>query len=295
MGCVPRAKANGIELEYDTFGSRNSAPLLLIAGLGSQLTSWDDDFCTTLASRGFQVIRFDNRDIGLSTKFDHAGLADIGAAVAGNPQPAYTLDDMAADAAGLLGALGIPAAHIVGASMGGFIAQLLALNHPERVLTLTSIFSGPNGEDQVAPTDEGTAVLLLPPERTREAQIEQGVHVRKMLSGHLDPFDEEREFARAAKMVDRSYYPAGYGRQFVAILAAPSRVERLRSLRVPTLVIHGLDDILIPPENGRIVARAVPHARLLEIEGMGHVLPERVWLQVADEIARLAREAVSTC
>lgn len=295
MGCVPRAQANGIELEYDTTGSSNGAPLLLIAGLGSQMIGWDDDFCATLASRGFQVIRFDNRDIGLSTKVEQAGLVDIAAALGGDPHPAYTLDDMAADAAGLLDALNIPAAHVVGASMGGFIAQLVALNHPERVLSLTSIFSGPNGVDQVPPSDEGAAVLLLPPQRTREAQIEQGVFVRKTLNGHLDPFEEEKEYARAARMVDRSYYPAGYGRQFVAILAAPSRVERLRSLRVPTLVIHGLDDILIPPENGRIVAAAIPGARLIEIEGMGHLLPERVWPQVADEIARLAHEAVSTC
>lgn len=295
MGSVPHATANGIELEYDTFGSRNGAPLLLIAGLGSQSISWDDDFCVMLMSRGFQVIRFDNRDIGLSTKFDQAGPADIGAAVAGNPQPAYTLDDMAADAVGLLDTLKIPAAHVVGASMGGFIAQLVALDHPRRVLSLTSIFSGPNGHDQVAPTDEGTAVLLMPAQATREARIEQGVFVRKTLRGHLDPFNEEREYERAARMVDRSYHPAGYSRQFVAILAAPSRVERLRSLRIPTLVIHGTDDVLIPLENGRIVAAAVPGARLVEIDGMGHVLPERVWPQVADEIARLAREAVETC
>lgn len=279
MRCVPRAKANGIELEYDVLGGTNAAPLLLIAGLGSQLTGWDDDFCATLAARGFQVIRFDNRDVGLSTKFE-AG---------------YSLDDMAADAAGLLAALEIRAAHVVGASMGGFIAQLLALNHPERVLSLTSIFSGPNGDDQVPPTDKGTEILLLPAQPTREARIEQSIYVRKALAGSLDRLDEEREYARAARQVDRAYYPAGYARQLAAIVAAPSRIERLRSLRVPTLVIHGLDDILIPPENGRIVAAAVPGARLVEIEGMGHMLPERVWAMVAGEIASLARHAVETC
>ena len=279
---MPRAKANGIEIEYELTGNRNAAPLLLISGLGSQLVGWDDDFCLTLAGRGFQVIRFDNRDIGLSTKFEGEGLA-------------YTLDDMADDAAGLLDALGIRAAHIAGASMGGFIAQLVALNHPERSLSLTSIFSGPSGEDQVRPTDEGLAILLAPPQPTREARIEQGLWARRASGGSLDPFDEEREHARIVRILDRSYYPPGYKRQFIALAAAPSRVDRLRSLKVPTLVIHGTDDIIIPLENGRIVAAAVPRARLVEIEGMGHVLPERVWPQVADEIARLARHAVQTC
>lgn len=279
MGCVPRATANGIELEYDTIGNPNAAPLLMISGLGSQLISWDERFCETLASRGFQVIRFDNRDSGLSTKFDHD----------------YTLDDMAADAVGLLDALQIPAAHVLGASMGGFIAQLVALNHPRRALTLTSIFSGPGGADEVVPTAQGLAVLLAPPQPTREARIEQALLGRRLTSGRLDPFDEDREYARVTRALDRSYYPAGYVRQWTAIVNAPSRVERLRSLTIPTLVIHGQDDIIIPPENGRIVAAAVPGARLIEIEGMGHVLPERVWAQIADALARLAREAVTTC
>jgi len=191
---------------------------------------------------------------------------------------------------GLLDALGIPAAHVVGASMGGFIAQLVALDHPEHVLSLTSIMSGPNGEDQVPPAPEAAAVLLLPAQPARDRQIEQGILIRRTLVGRLDPFDEEFERARAARAVDRAYHPAGYTRQFVAILAAPSRVERLASMAIPTLVIHGLDDTLIPPQNGRIVAAAVPGARLLEIEGMGHDIPRSAWPRVADAIADLARQ-----
>ncbi|HVH62286.1 MAG TPA: alpha/beta fold hydrolase, partial [Candidatus Dormibacteraeota bacterium] len=171
----------------------------------------------------------------------------------------------------------------------------VALNHPKRALTLTSIFSGPGGVDEVRPTEQGLAVLLAPPQPTREARIEQALWGRKATAGRLDPFDEEFEYARAARAFDRAYYPAGYTRQWMAIISAPSRLQRLKSLTVPTLVIHGLDDIVIPPENGRIVAAAVPRARLMEIEGMGHQLPERVWAQIADAIAQLARKAVTSC
>jgi len=255
---MPRARANGMELEYDSFGAPTGAPLLLINGLGPQMIGWDDDFCRLLVDRGFRVIRFDNRDVGLSTR----------------PEEPHTLDDMAGDTAGLLDALGIRAAHVVGASMGGFIAQLVALNHPERVLSLTSIMSGSNGPDQVAPTDEARALLVEPAAETREGRIER---------------------ARIAAAIDRGYNPAGFIRQLQAITAATGRLERLRSLRVPTLVIHGDADILVPVENGRRVAAAIPGARLVEIQGMGHDVPPRVWTQVADEIATLARQAASAC
>ncbi|HEV2140430.1 MAG TPA: alpha/beta hydrolase [Candidatus Dormibacteraeota bacterium] len=278
---MPRANANGIELEYETFGDPTAPPLLLIGGLGTQMVSWDEEFCELLAARGFKVIRFDNRDAGLSTWMDGEG--------------AYSLDDMAADAAGLLDALGIPAAHIVGASMGGFIAQLVALNHPEHVLTLTSIMSGPSGDDHVRPTPEGTAVLLAPAPNTRDERIEVGVRAKQILLGPSDPFDEPYERGRIARAVDRAYNPAGFIRQLQAIGAAPSRTPRLSSVRVPTLVIHGDGDILVPVENGRLVASAVPGARLLEIPGMGHDIPKRVWGQVADAIADLARQASTAC
>ena len=276
---MPRVSANGIEIEYETFGDPKAQPMLLIGGLGSQLLSWDEDFCALLAGHGFHVIRFDNRDSGLSTWVDDA----------------YTLDDMAADAAGLLDALGIPAAHVIGASMGGFIAQLVALNHPDRVLTLTSIMSGPNGDDQVQPTTEGSGVLMAPAPDTREERIAMGVWARQALLGPADPFDEPHERARVTRAVDRAYHPAGFGRQLGAVIVARGRLERLGSVSVPTLVIHGDADILVPVENGRRVAAAVPGARLMEIEGMGHDLPRRVWSQVADAIASLAGEAAPAC
>jgi pimeloyl-ACP methyl ester carboxylesterase len=286
--------ANGIEIEYETFGDPQGAPLLLIAGLGVQMLSWDDEFCELLAGRGFSVIRFDNRDCGLSTSIDADGPPDVAAALSGNARPAYRLDDMAADAAGLLDALGIPAAHVVGASMGGFIAQLVALNHPEKVLSLTSIMSGPSGEDEVQPTSEGRAVLLVNPPSTREARIEQGMWIRKVLKGSLDPYDPAFERARVARSVDRAYNPNGTARQLIAVLDAQSRVERLGSIRIPVLVVHGVEDILIPVENGRIVAEGLPGARLVEIEGMGHDLPERVWPRVIDAIADLAGQTAAT-
>ena len=277
MGPMPRAESNGIELEYDTFGDPAGSPLLLIGGLGTQLITWDEEFCELLASRGFHVIRFDNRDAGLSSW------------MAGGDE--YTLDEMAADAVGLLDALGIRAAHVVGASMGGFIAQLIALDHPDRVLTLTSMISGPNGRDQVQPTPKAMALLLTPVPATREERVDLGLRSKKELLGPGDPFDARYERARVEMAVDRAYHPAGFVRQLQAITAAPSRLSRLAELRVPTLVVHGDADILVPVENGRLVAAAIPGARLLEIPGMGHDVPRRVWPQVVDAIADLARQS----
>ncbi|MFI5282292.1 MAG: alpha/beta fold hydrolase [Candidatus Dormibacterales bacterium] len=291
---MPRVRANGIDIEYETFGDPSAAPLLLIMGLGAQLISWDEPFCRELAGRGFRVIRFDNRDSGLSTRMEEAGVPDIAEVLGGQHKPAYMLDDLAADAAGLLESLDIEAAHVVGASMGGFIAQLVALNHPEKVLTLTSIMSGPGGLDATPPRPEGAAVLTLDPASTREGRIAQGASIRRVLIGPGDAFDENAEVARATRAVDRAYYPPGTARQLAAILVASGRVDRLRSVRVPTLVIHGDADVLVPIENGRTVAAAVPGARLIEIEGMGHDLPKRVWTQVIDAITELAKQAAPT-
>jgi pimeloyl-ACP methyl ester carboxylesterase len=288
---VPRASANGIELEYQTFGDPGDQPLVLIAGLATQMISWQERFCELLASRGFFVIRFDNRDVGLSTWMEAAGPPDIGAAFRGEGQPAYQLDAMAADVTGLLDSLGIPAAHLVGASMGGFIAQLVAINHPDRVLSLTSIMSGPGGSDEVAPTPEGAAVLVVPPPATREERIEVAMTIHRTLAGAGDQLEEGEERARAERSVDRAYYPLGVGRQLVAIMAASSRLDRLKHARVPTLVFHGTDDVLVPVENGRLVAGAVPGARLIEVEGMGHDIPERVWSELADAVEELAQRS----
>jgi len=279
MGPMPRARSNGIELEYDTFGEPGGAPLLLIGGLGTQLITWDEEFCALLAGRGFYVVRFDNRDAGLSTWMD------------GGDE--YTLDDMAADGVGLLDALGIPAAHIVGASMGGFIAQLIALDHRDRALTLTSMISGPGGQDEVSPTPEAMALLMSPVPATREERIDIGLRAKEALLGPADPFDSSYERERVAIAVDRAYHPAGFVRQLQAITSAPSRLPRLAELRIPTLVVHGDADILVPVENGRRVAAAIPGARLLEIPGMGHDVPRRVWPQVVDAIADLARQSLA--
>jgi pimeloyl-ACP methyl ester carboxylesterase len=288
---VPRAKANGVELEYETFGDPSARPLLLIMGLGAQMISWHDDFCAQLAERGFHVIRYDNRDSGLSTWMEDAGHPDLASAFMGEPHPAYELDDLADDAVGLLDALGIRAAHIVGASMGGFIAQLVAINHPDRVLSLTSIMSGPGGVDAIAPKPEGAAILMVSPPSSRQERIEQDMSIRRVLLGSGDPFDEVYERARSTRAVDRAYYPPGVGRQLVALLAAKSRLDRLKTVRVPTLVLHGVDDVLVPVENGRLVAAAVPGARLIEFEGMGHDLPRRVWPQGLDAIDEIALQA----
>jgi pimeloyl-ACP methyl ester carboxylesterase len=288
---MARIGANGIDIEYEEFGDPEAAPLLLVTGLGAQMISWDEAFCEQIADSGFHVIRFDNRDSGLSTRMEAAGPADMAAALSGEFHPAYMLDDMAADTAGLLDALGIEAAHIVGASMGGFISQLIAINHPDRVLSLTSIMSGPSRLEGVPPTLEGSAVLFAKPPSTPEESIEMALVGRRALLGSLDPFDENFERAKATRAVRRAWYPVGIGRQLLAILAAHPRLESLRGVRVPTLVIHGRDDILVPIENGRLVAAAVPDARMLEIEGMGHDIPKRVWPQVIDGISETARKA----
>lgn len=288
---MPRATANGIEIEYETFGDPSAPPLLLVMGLGAQMISWDEAFCEQLAARGFHVIRFDNRDVGLSTKMEAAGEPDLLAAFAGSAKPAYRLEDLADDAVGLLDALGIEAAHIVGASMGGFVSQLIAIDHPDHVLSLTSIMSGPSGRDQEPPTPRAAEVLTRVPPPSREGQIAHGIWVRKVLAGSEDTFDEADERRRAERAYDRSYYPLGAARQLMAVLAADSRLERLRNIQVPTLVIHGMDDNLVPVENGRRTAAGVPGARLLEFEGMGHNLPERFWPQVIDAIEETARKA----
>lgn len=290
---MPRLKANGIEIEYETVGESSDPPLLLISGLGSQLISWDDRFCDQLASRGFFVIRYDNRDSGLSTKMEAAGEPDLLAAIAGNPRPAYQLDDMADDAVGVLSSLGIDAAHIVGVSMGGFISQLVVIKHPGRVLSVTSIMSGPGGADEVPPTPEGVEVLTRMPPDTREGRIDHAMWSRQVVAGSGDIFDEAVERRRAERAYDRSYYPVGTLRQLVATLAADSRIARLSRVSVPTLVIHGLDDVLVPSENGRLVASAVPGARLLEFETMGHNVPERLWPAILDAIADNAHKASS--
>ena len=284
---MPRAKSNGIELEYDTFGEPGSPAVLLVMGWATQMIAWSEEFCETLAARGLHVIRFDNRDVGLSTKLDQHPGPGLASLVLRRGKPPYSLDDMAADAVGLLDALGIRQAHVVGASMGGFIAQLIAINHPERTLSLTSIMSGLGGKDAVQPSLSVTARLLKPPPSERDALIEWGVRTARLI-GSPAYFDEDRVRAFRARSIDRAVSLAGVRRQFAAISSAPSRKSALGRLRVPALVIHGDADRLVPVENGRRTAAAIPGAKLMILPGMGHDLPPQLWPEVIDAIADLA-------
>ncbi|HTY16638.1 MAG TPA: alpha/beta fold hydrolase [Myxococcota bacterium] len=290
---MPRARANRIEIEYESIGDPEDPPLLLVMGLGAQMILWPDEFCEALADRGHHVVRFDNRDAGLSTRLDPAGLPDVmgalGAVAQGRPVDApYRLSDMAADAAGLLDALDLPSAHVVGASMGGMIAQTLAIEHPARVRTLTSIMSTTGDPSLPQARPEAMAMLLTPPPTERAAAIEHGVRLWRTIGSPGFAFDEAEVRAMAGRTFDRGPSPAGTARQLVAILASGSRRDALAAVRAPTLVIHGAADPLIPVDAGRATAAAVPGAELLEIEGMGHDLPRALWPTLVDAIAKHA-------
>ncbi len=286
---MPRAASNEIELEYETFGSPSDPALLLVMGFTAQMTSWDDGFCRMLAAAGHHVIRFDNRDVGLSTKLDGVEL-DIGAALTalmtGGPCPPvpYTLSDMAADAFGLLDALGVGSAHVVGASMGGMIVQTMAIEHPERLLTMTSIMSNTGEREYGQPTADAVKALLTPVPTERAAYLDHSVRVAEVI-GSPRLTDEAKVRARAAASYDRSFYPEGNTRQLGAIVSAPSRADRLRALAVPTLVIHGRADPLIQLSGGERTAELVPGANLIVANDMGHDLPEPLWPLVAAAIA----------
>jgi pimeloyl-ACP methyl ester carboxylesterase len=292
---VPRATAHGIELEYETIGNPGDPVLLLIMGLGAQLIWWDPDLCQRFVDQGFFVVRFDNRDVGLSTKIDvDVDVAELlPRAVAGEEVDApYYLSDMADDAAGLLDALGIDRAHVVGASMGGMIAQSLAIRHPHKVLSLTSIMSTTGDSDVGQPDPEVLPILLAPPAPDRESAINSAVAANKMI-GSPDHFDEERARQYAALSYDRSYYPKGTSRQLLAIVSSASRSQDLRKLHVNTLVIHGDRDPLVNPTGGQRTAEVVPGAKLLVCEGMGHDLPSFYWDQVVGAITTMAMSSVT--
>lgn len=298
MRTMPRAATNGIECEYDTFGDRSAPPLFLIMGLGAQMILWDDEFCAALAERGFFAVRFDNRDVGLSTQLDAGGVPNIfeamQAAATGQPvQAPYTLADMADDTVGLMTALAIERAHVVGASMGGMIAQTLAIRHPTRLLSMTSIMST-TGDPSLPPASaEAAKVLLTPPPGDREGNIARGLEAWRVIGSPGFPFDEDRMRATFGRAFDRGYHPAGVARQMAAIMASGDRTGALRSVMVPTLVIHGSADPLIRVEGGRATAAAVPGATLLVIEGMGHDLPRGTWPPIIQAIGRHAARAVA--
>ncbi|HEU4899236.1 MAG TPA: alpha/beta hydrolase [Actinomycetota bacterium] len=290
---MPRAHGNGVELEYETVGDQAGRPLLLVQGLGAQLTSVEDGLCHELASRGFLVIRYDNRDAGLSTWFDQARPVNLAAVWSGDHSTlAYTLEDMADDAVAVLDAAGVEAAHVVGVSLGGMIAQLLATRYPERVLSLASVMSTTGDRAVGQPTGEAASVMMSPMPGDRERFIEQAVaNARAISSGTAYPFDEEAVRRGAARGYDRAYHPKGTGRQLAAILAAGDRTPALGQIRAPTLVVHGEEDQIIEVSGGEATAAAIGGARLLRIPGLGHELPPGFWPTLAGALVENANRA----
>jgi pimeloyl-ACP methyl ester carboxylesterase len=295
---MPVISANGIEIAYDNRGNRDDPAILLIMGLATQMIAWPEEFCDSLAARGFRVVRFDNRDIGQSTKFQAAPPIDLGAVLqrvmAGEKiNPPYDLTDMAADTVGLMDRLAIEKAHVVGASMGGMIAQIVAAKYPNRVRSLVSIMSssGDPGLPQAKP-EAMTAIMQARPDGSdRELAIQHGMRIYKAIGSpdFATPDDELR--AKVGAAFNRSYYPAGVGRQFAAIVAGGSRVEMLKKLSVPTLVLHGADDPLVPVEAGRHTAAQIPGSTLTVIPGMGHDLATGLIPILVEAIATHCRAA----
>ena len=290
---MPRAHVpTGMELEYDTFGSPSDPTLLLIMGFTAQMISWDEEFCRMLADGGLHVVRFDNRDCGLSTKLDGAEVdsaAVMTAALSGTEVPPvpYTLSDMAADAVGLLDHLGVERAHVMGASMGGMITQTVAIEHPHRCHSAISVMStcGDPSYGQAAP--EAMAALLAPPPASREDYIESAPNWMVWQSKKYR--DAQRTKELAAIGYDRSFYPEGGPRQLAAIFASGDRSAKLAELAVPTLVIHGRDDTLITPSGGMRTAELIPGAHLLLVADMGHDMPEPLWPMLTDAVISHAR------
>ncbi|USA39392.1 alpha/beta fold hydrolase [Pelagerythrobacter marinus] len=292
--------ANGIAIEYEDHGDPADPPILLIMGLGAQLTLWPIELVEALAGRGFRVIRYDNRDIGLSHKFDGVKapgilplmlLGRIGLA----PRVPYTLNDMAADAVGLLDAIGIERAHIVGASMGGMIAQHVAFTWPERAISLTSIMSTTGNRRLPPARKEALDVLTRRPDSTDEAVlVAHGMKIARTIGSPAYPAEEERLRANVTAGIRRSYYPAGLQRQIAAIIADGDRRKRLRGVEAPTLVLHGEADPLVPLAGGEDTAAAIRGARLRTFPGMGHDLPLELVEPMAEEIAQHARAAGRT-
>ncbi len=297
---MAQISANGIDIEYERFGPEDRETVLLIMGLSAQLTLWPVELCDELVSRGYHVIRFDNRDIGLSTKFEEAGTPDmaalVGALLMGNkPKAPYSLDDMAADAVGLLDALDIEKAHIVGASMGGMIAQLVATNHPGKTLSLTSIMSttGNPGLPQAKPEAMAALAAPAPDPNDLEAVVARGVHTWNTIGSPGYRTDEAQLREWVLRDFHRSFYPQGILRQMAAIVSNGDRREKLTSVTAPTVVVHGTDDPLVPVEGGRDTAASIPGAELIEIPGMGHDFPLVLVNTIADAITKAASRSSS--
>jgi len=286
------APANGIELAYQEMGDPSGEQLLLVMGLATQMIAWDEAFCLLLADRGFRVVRFDNRDIGRSTKIESAGMPSRVDMMSGRRASApYLLRDMARDTIGLMDHLGIDSAHLVGASMGGMIAQTTSIEHPERVRSMVSIMSTTGSRWTGMPSFKAFGVLLGKPPHGREAAIERAVKTFKVIGSPGYPFEEDRIREIAGRSYDRGHGTAGIFRQLHAITASGDRTRALRGVRVPTAVIHGKEDPLVRPAAGRATARAVPGARLKMIDGMGHDLPPALWPTFVEAITANATRA----
>ncbi|RBP18403.1 pimeloyl-ACP methyl ester carboxylesterase [Roseiarcus fermentans] len=298
---MPRVRANGIDIAYESLGREGDPAILLIHGLATPLTGWPDSLCDGLVGRGFRIVRFDNRDIGRSTFFPELGVPDIGALMTtaragGQAAPPYPLDAMAADAAGLLDALGIARAHIAGLSMGGMIAQLVALNHPERAASLVSIMSttGRRGLEPAKP-EAMRALMAVPASASRADRLATAVAAVRAISGSGFPQTEAELAAYVGRSIDYTPFdPPAAARHMAAIVAAPPRHERLNGLRLPALVLHGSEDPVIPPAHGEDTALSIPGARLVIVPGMGHDLKEAMMPTWIDAIGDFANEVEAT-
>jgi pimeloyl-ACP methyl ester carboxylesterase len=294
---VTAVRANGVQIEYEAIGPREGEPMVLIMGLAMQLTAWPDEFCQGLAARGFRVIRFDNRDAGWSTKMRSIGwLATtallVGAMLRMPVRPPYGLPDMASDVVGLMDALDIDRAHIVGASMGGMIAQIVAVEYPERVKSLVSLMSTSGDPTLPGPTARVLQGLFRPrPLRDPERGIAQTADFLRLIGSPGFPADEAELRLKVLRAIRRSYRPDGWARQLIAIQSARSRAQALRRIRAPTLVMHGADDPVIPAAAGRHTAARIPGARLKIIPGWGHDLPDALMPRLVAEIADHCGEA----
>ncbi|UJR80848.1 alpha/beta fold hydrolase [Sandaracinus amylolyticus] len=291
---MPEIVSNGLTLHYDTFGDSRDPAVLLVMGLGTQMIAWRTEFCESLASLGLHVIRFDNRDVGLSTKIHGAPLPSIPRTLMLRPwgfaRSAYTLSDMARDAVGVLDGLSIRAAHVVGVSMGGMIAQTLAIEHRSRTLSLTSVMSSPGDYRLPPPTHAARTMLLRPAPRSREQAIDQVVALFRVI-GSPKYFDEARVRERAGESYDRSSYRLGTARQLDAILASRPRSPALRELRIAATIVHGALDPLVPIAHGLATAKAIPGADLHVIDDLAHDLPEPKWPELVRAISRTIERA----
>ena len=275
---MPTTKNGAVEIYYETFGDRSNPTLLLINGLGSQCINYADDWCERFVGEGYHVVRFDNRDTGLSSKLDGTD---------------YALADMANDAIAVLDAVGAEQAHVMGLSMGGMIVQRLAIDHPSRLLSVTSVMSRTGEEEYGQSSPDALAFLMAPPAESREEYIENHVKALRVYGSKPEWLDDDVSRDRAAAAYDRCFCPQGVGRQMMAVMRDGSRADDLRDVTVPTLVLHGSRDTLIDPSGGRRTAELIPGARYVEIEGMGHDYPPAVWDQWVSTWSSFARDAVA--